>query len=183
MLLGRAHNVDSMTNICLLQLLWDFWVFLQSIQDIMQHLMMHGSIYTVKVGFSGEKAARLCGSIECSGSFCLFCLPAPPVPPSLTVDVLKGRNMHLLGEVNRCLFLRCCVVYSAFHHLLCLQSAVCLLCDPVMMSWNPCLHSSQNGLIHLFKNCFKRYHFQFCDSFACFCSFPALYFYSGTPLG
>lgn len=63
-----------------------------------------------------------------SGTFYLFCLPALVSPSGLSVDILKEKNTCPLGQV-RCLFFRCyydfCVC-SAFHHLHCLRSAVCI---------------------------------------------------------
>lgn len=115
------HGLDDClrTSVCL-----EFFSFLQSLQDITQHLMMHGT------------------SIQCSGSFYLFCLPALVVPSRLRADVLSEMNMQPLGQVNRCFSSDVLRTFFSFVYLQYLVCSLPLVSNfsvcPMEMSRQPC---------------------------------------------
>lgn len=127
-----------MTNVCLPLLLWKFSVFLQSLQDIMQHRMMHSASIQYRSD-SLERVDEYVAVCSVAVHFYLFCLPAVFVPSRLRVDVLLERNACPLGQVNRCIYSD--VFFKSPMFFLCFttHSAFSLLCAfsvwPMMMLW------------------------------------------------
>lgn len=105
-------------------------------------------IYTVKVGFTGEKAAWICGNIECGGSFLFVLLACSPGAFQAQSWCTQGEEHTSSGsgqQVSSLQMLWRHGVYCVFHQLLCLQSAFSVW--PMIMSWHPCLHPSKQCVL------------------------------------
>lgn len=125
MLLGRTQNTDSMTNVCLPLLHWNFYVFFEASKTLCNIWWCMADLYS-KGQIHWRASGWICDSIQCSHSFYLFCSPALPVPSRLRVDVFNERNLHPLCQVNRCLFSDVLVTFVSVLHFTTYSAFGCL---------------------------------------------------------